>query len=387
MERADSQKSNSKSQKVVKNFNEFLNFASINKSRISDKLGTTTTTLATATKTLSLNNDDGEQKPIIKLTDRTELKLSPILDGNSPDDSQEYYPMTTSMTREIRLEMDNLDRYVFGSNTDTDTNLDQTQNDESLENADNFEMTGNLDSLESIIDTKAINSLGEFTYSKLNYNSIDNVDDEDEFGTEKCKPNENDIYLHSKISASNANIDVFVWENPLHEISPSQEFQNTLTSQQEYGRNERKQSDSSIKSSSQSQMPIVEETMSTGQGTTTVEEVAAEANIALTKVAGSLPPPAEFGDGNPFLMFLCLTLLLQHRNYVIKSNMDYNETAMHFDKMVRKHNVTRVLNQARRMYSDYLKCQRKLINSQQVNSKNNGTTAYHSHHGKNEIRT
>ena len=33
--------------------------------------------------------------------------------------------------------------------------------------------------------------------------------------------------------------------------------------------------------------------------------------------------------------------------------MDYNEMAMHFDKMVRKHNVTRVLNQARQMYAEY----------------------------------
>lgn len=37
--------------------------------------------------------------------------------------------------------------------------------------------------------------------------------------------------------------------------------------------------------------------------------------------------------------------------------MDYNEMAMHFDKMVRKHNVNRVLNQARRMYAEYLKSQ------------------------------
>uniref|UniRef100_A0A182PAP2 Rab-GAP TBC domain-containing protein n=1 Tax=Anopheles epiroticus TaxID=199890 RepID=A0A182PAP2_9DIPT len=71
------------------------------------------------------------------------------------------------------------------------------------------------------------------------------------------------------------------------------------------------------------------------------------------KVAGVLPPPQEFGGGNPFLMFLCLTILLQHRDYIMKTGMDYNEMAMHFDKMVRKHNVTRVLNQARQMYAEY----------------------------------
>lgn len=68
-----------------------------------------------------------------------------------------------------------------------------------------------------------------------------------------------------------------------------------------------------------------------------------------------LPPPNEFGVGNPFLIFLCLTLLLQHRNTIMKASMEYNEIAMHFDKMVRKHDVNRVLNQARRMYIDYLK--------------------------------
>lgn len=116
------------------------------------------------------------------------------------------------------------------------------------------------------------------------------------------------------------------------------------------------------------------------QLSTSVEE-ASEANIiALTKVAGSLPPPNEFGGGNPFLMFLCLTLLLQHRNYVIKSNMDYNEMAMHFDKMVRKHNVTRVLNQARRMYADYLKSQR-IVNAV------GGMQCMESNSSKSELRT
>lgn len=90
-----------------------------------------------------------------------------------------------------------------------------------------------------------------------------------------------------------------------------------------------------------------------------VDEEASEAETNVhTKGRKSLPAPHEFGGGNPFLMFLCLTLLLQHRNYVMKSAMDYNEIAMHFDKMVRKHNVVRVLNQARRMYADYLKAHR-----------------------------
>jgi len=69
----------------------------------------------------------------------------------------------------------------------------------------------------------------------------------------------------------------------------------------------------------------------------------------------SLPSPHEFGGGNPFLMFLCITLLLQHRDFVMRNQMDYNEVAMHFNKMIRRHNVIRVLNKARELYDDYLK--------------------------------
>ncbi|EDV92496.1 GH13930 [Drosophila grimshawi] len=47
------------------------------------------------------------------------------------------------------------------------------------------------------------------------------------------------------------------------------------------------------------------------------------------------------------------------RNTIIKETMDFNEIAVHFDKMVRKHDGTRVLNQARRMYFEYLQAHRK----------------------------
>lgn len=124
---ADDKKA-TKSQKVVKNFNEFLNFATINKNRLSDKLNTN--------KPTSLSQDTNEEMaPLIKLTTTTfedsdpkctsevssnfteyetekaslQLQLNNrighaiTLDGSSPDDSQEYFPMTTSMTREYRV--------------------------------------------------------------------------------------------------------------------------------------------------------------------------------------------------------------------------------------------------------------------------------------------
>lgn len=74
----------------------------------------------------------------------------------------------------------------------------------------------------------------------------------------------------------------------------------------------------------------------------------------------TLPPPQEFGNGNPFLMFLCFTLLLQHREQIMRTGMDYEDVAMFFDKMVRKHNVHKVLSQARELYTDYLRAQQAL---------------------------
>jgi hypothetical protein len=60
------------------------------------------------------------------------------------------------------------------------------------------------------------------------------------------------------------------------------------------------------------------------------------------------------GCGNPFLIFLCLTVLLQHRDSIINRSLDSNEMAMHFDRLVRKHNLERVLSQARTLYYRYL---------------------------------
>ncbi|KAJ8016385.1 hypothetical protein DPEC_G00006660 [Dallia pectoralis] len=68
----------------------------------------------------------------------------------------------------------------------------------------------------------------------------------------------------------------------------------------------------------------------------------------------SLPPPQEFGKGNPFMLFLCLSILLEHRDHIIKNSFDYNELAMHFDRLVRRHNLSRVLQRAKALFADYL---------------------------------
>ena len=84
-------------------------------------------------------------------------------------------------------------------------------------------------------------------------------------------------------------------------------------------------------------------------------------SLSASKIAQRLPPPQEFGCGNPFLMFMCLTLLLQHKDPIMKNNMGYEEVAMHFDKMVRRHRVHKVLHMARQLYSEYLRTQQSLV--------------------------
>ncbi|XP_053551830.1 TBC1 domain family member 25 isoform X2 [Bombina bombina] len=68
----------------------------------------------------------------------------------------------------------------------------------------------------------------------------------------------------------------------------------------------------------------------------------------------SLPPPQEFGRGNPFMLFLCLSILLEHREHIMKQNMGYDELAMHFNRLVRRHNLKRVLLRAKALFADYL---------------------------------
>lgn len=92
----------------------------------------------------------------------------------------------------------------------------------------------------------------------------------------------------------------------------------------------------------------------------------------------SLPPPQEFGKGNPFMLFLCLSILLEHRDHIIKNSLDYNELAMHFDRLVRRHQLSRVLQRAKALFADYL--QSEVWDSEEgdeVSSDSPTTTAAH----------
>ncbi|RWS05704.1 TBC1 domain family member 25-like protein, partial [Dinothrombium tinctorium] len=76
--------------------------------------------------------------------------------------------------------------------------------------------------------------------------------------------------------------------------------------------------------------------------------------VCSSKLRITLPSPSELGSNNAFMLFLCLTLLLQHRETIIAKRMDANEIAMYFDGLVRKHNVNSVLETARHLFHSYL---------------------------------
>lgn len=273
--------------RIVKNLNEFLN---LDKNTVKEPRNT---------KKLSVN-----------VTKKRESED----DGSSPDDSTEYFPMTTSMTRELRLELESLDRHVFGEDK-------------------------------------------------------------------------------SKIELVQGGDEVFVWANPLR-TSTTPDEQTELEMDVNVGEiietdgdsvksvtpiRLLRKNESSEATSSRTESPV-DNVSQTGDGNTsllarrkgTLEEINTNYNGNISNMSrscdevtdisssirsktGVLSPPQEFGGGNPFLMFLCITVLRQHRDLIMRSGMDYNEMAMHFDKMVRKHDVNKVLNMARQMYAAYLK--------------------------------
>ena len=85
--------------RVVKNLNEFLNFTSLNKSKVGPSDERQLRRVTSESGVVRVVRDDG---------------------SGSPDDPTEFFPMTTSMTRELRLELESLDRQVFGPSPNSD---------------------------------------------------------------------------------------------------------------------------------------------------------------------------------------------------------------------------------------------------------------------------
>lgn len=370
-------------------------------------------------KKLSSKNDVKSitKKYISDCNQSSETLRETEFEDSSPDDSKEYSPMTTSMTRELKLESEKFDRQLC------------TQ----CANRSNPSNSFDADSLYEGIDYKCSNFECDV--------HINNKIKKDNF---KIHTN-NGMKLYEssgviKKVEDRSNHNIFVWENPLHdrvpgmeeikaslkqsdakespnenpkdqesdetmniphesidalksinnhsqednagkykcvesEAKPNSRFFSNMSQELENARrncevllsNKKPSNLHSIAatiSNFQKKYDIQPQPLSTADnysagrlpGGVNVGEEAGDSS-ELKQIPCSLPSPHAFGGGNPFLMFLCLTVLMQHRDHIMRNHMDYNELAMYFDKMVRKHNVNRVLNQARRMYSQYLKLQ------------------------------
>lgn len=381
--------------KLVKNFNEFLTFA---------------------------KRSNSEEKP-----DDQQLTIDNDKRKSDPSPDEEYFPMTTSVTRGLKLEIDNLNRQVFGQNFQNQNNVLHEDGQETSPIREN-EYENPYINLDQDIDAIEIDNTAN---SRVKMRKS------------KREANDETVAVNRFSVASSTNNDIFLWQNPLHvssqNLGPSSSEQPTTPDEQadidfdgeiismDHGKKSvtpirlvKKKSENQKRSNRNStviddsdsdeefdwnsrinsnnpffeqiqklqESPIhddetelktltpmtasydessdktlknepllilTEDESAIKPEVQSVQPLLSPLFIKSTTRPTELPPPSEFGNGNPFLMFLCLTLLLQHRDSIMRSGMDYNETAMHFDKMVRKHNVLKCLNQARRLYQDYLR--------------------------------
>ncbi|XP_060518937.1 TBC1 domain family member 25 isoform X2 [Cylas formicarius] len=289
--------------RIVTNLNEFLSLAGVNKNRIADKSIESTKFAKDKPKILLTRSslDDSESssfdKPKDSSTSNTFTDDTDTFDEYSPDDSQEYFPLTTSVTRELRLELENLDRKVFGD--------------------------------------KFVNRFDDSPPSEC-----------------ESKTRKLDELPAQKMTSG----DIFVWENPLHQGSPKHilNYSHTPDEQAEIDFDTPTIVNETSATKTVTPIKIINTTSKIETPQRVVINIAQSisqpntyhipANCPMLtnsceevtesiKAPSMLPPPNEFGGGNPFLMFLCLTVLLQHRDHIISKGMDYNEMAMHFDKM------------------------------------------------------
>lgn len=433
--------------KMIKNLNEFLNFASGSKvgSVKHEKLQRTLSAnennsqecpRITLTKTYFDENDVGSQTKKDLKTYKINRNLYESNDGSSPDDSQEYYPMTTSMTRELRLELEHLDRQVFGQSYVNrcsliyDSPSESTSTEEKPTNCEHIKQSNfTADNLENQTETTELVELTKksplFETVKSNARSAEDIylwenplhrntpttrttascpqtpdeqadlDFDGDTGeifeehsgkksitpirllrkNQSLEPQElsrdtrNSITHSSESDSSDKktvepinDVNAKFMQTEINNTSRSQKFFSNMSQELENA----KRNCESLLNVKQPNLHSVASTINNFQKKYEVFKPPVQKNVSANSSISdntpkysiaSLPPPTVFGGGNPFLMFLCLTVLLQHRDYIMRNRMDYNELAMHFDKMVRKHNVNRVLNQARQMYAIYLKQQ------------------------------
>jgi hypothetical protein len=70
--------------------------------------------------------------------------------------------------------------------------------------------------------------------------------------------------------------------------------------------------------------------------------------------------PTWLEEDNLFLIFVCVSILLAHRSFLLKqTNLDEQEISIHFDRYRRRHNAEKILLCARALYAQYIQWARK----------------------------
>lgn len=198
----------------MKSFNEFLNLTSISKNRLTSQLSVDSANKLSIVNNPKFTVTSAGSDSRVNSIDSIETSLArKLIDESSPDDSQDYFPMTTSMTRELKLEMENLDRQVFGGSYPN-----------SLIRADTPE---SIDSIKSPF-LKNVSSIGYYQLSNQ-ASSIDAIetDTQEEQKETVCKVKMRNKVIDDeanlkRISSCSNNNEVFTWQNPLNQFGSSE---------------------------------------------------------------------------------------------------------------------------------------------------------------------
>ncbi|XP_023242263.1 TBC1 domain family member 25-like [Centruroides sculpturatus] len=370
----------------------------------------------TKVRAIRKQNSASSIRGLVKATEESPQEVPSLAPPKENDDSQEYLPMTTSMTRELRMELENLNRHLPGSCrllqrslTVDSEDLDSPRSQEGydLTKTDHparFQRQASIDqSIEEDCKSWTSDELssGDQIWKSnkrqpkyLECTQPNGSVEESADSVHCCTPDEQcdlEFDEQGKMVTTEITCNGEILENEesgcschLKSVIPIRLVHSPITTDQYNCR-----SDSSDSSSENSQTRIEDQKEvfapnsnhqsegyeSESSKETSIQDLDKNQNgfidsgvvqsvmtnsceealdFNTKRRPSSLRPPQELGCGNPFMLFLCLTLLLQHRDVVVRNCMDYNELAMYFDKMVRKHHVQRVLNQARAMFTEYL---------------------------------
>ena len=107
----------------------------------------------------------------------------------------------------------------------------------------------------------------------------------------------------------------------------------------------------------QQQAPTAEEVPSVASASSpapAASPVSSGGFIVFKDVVIQLAPPEVLGAGNPFLLFLCFTLVQMYRDRVLASCHDLCDISTLFMRTQRKHDVQKLVNRARHLFQTYL---------------------------------